>query len=137
MITFAIGKTAVLSVSFFMSTLIRRRHYVLYRLPKLRFLDSQKVTTGERKEAVNRGSFLKVIRPSFDLVCRYDLVKSKVKFDHFLFLISSFSTTPLLWKIPVYLLYPTKLIIWALIKVSTCNIYCAVSLNFLLYWKEY
>jgi len=41
----------------------RYRYYVLYRLPKLKFLDSKVVQARERKEAQTRGSFQKIVRP--------------------------------------------------------------------------
>ncbi|CAH0558862.1 unnamed protein product [Brassicogethes aeneus] len=41
----------------------RYRHYVLYHLPSLKFLDSSKVTDMERKEARRTGQFMKIIRP--------------------------------------------------------------------------
>ncbi|XP_044742771.1 leucine-rich melanocyte differentiation-associated protein-like isoform X2 [Chrysoperla carnea] len=42
----------------------RYRYYVLYKLPKLKFLDSTKVTEEERLEALRRGKFMKVVRPT-------------------------------------------------------------------------
>ena len=39
------------------------RCYVLYRMPKLKFLDSTAVRPQERIEALRRGPFLKVVRP--------------------------------------------------------------------------
>ncbi|KAK9875213.1 hypothetical protein WA026_006003 [Henosepilachna vigintioctopunctata] len=42
----------------------RYRYYVLYRLPKLKFLDSTKVREVERTEARRRGRYMKVMRPS-------------------------------------------------------------------------
>lgn len=46
----------------------RYRHYVLYRLPNLKFLDSTKIKSEEKREAIQRGLFLKVIRPNRELV---------------------------------------------------------------------
>ena len=40
------------------------RYYVIYRLPNIRFLDSSQVKMAEKKEALMRGPFLKVIRPA-------------------------------------------------------------------------
>lgn len=41
----------------------RYRFYVLHHLPRLKFLDSRRVTTEERKVAEHRGKFMKIIRP--------------------------------------------------------------------------
>ncbi|XP_021924365.1 leucine-rich melanocyte differentiation-associated protein-like isoform X2 [Zootermopsis nevadensis] len=41
----------------------RYRFYVLYHLPRLKFLDSRCVTSEEWKEAQHRGKFMKIIRP--------------------------------------------------------------------------
>lgn len=41
----------------------RYRYYVIYKIPHLRFLDSRRVTTTERREATVRGEFMKVRRP--------------------------------------------------------------------------
>ncbi|CAH1795341.1 unnamed protein product, partial [Owenia fusiformis] len=44
----------------------RYRHYVLYCLPKLKFLDSTPVKCSERVEAKRIGPFLKVVKPKID-----------------------------------------------------------------------
>ncbi|GJQ81650.1 hypothetical protein Trydic_g8528 [Trypoxylus dichotomus] len=41
----------------------RYRYYVLYHLPKLKFLDSTRVLESERVEAKRRGQLMKVVRP--------------------------------------------------------------------------
>eukprot|EP00753_Platysulcus_tardus_P022645 PLAT9853.1.p1 GENE.PLAT9853.1~~PLAT9853.1.p1 ORF type:complete len:234 (-),score=75.90 PLAT9853.1:56-757(-) len=41
----------------------RYRYYILYRIPKLKFLDSAPVSAEEREEASRRGEFLAVRRP--------------------------------------------------------------------------
>ncbi|XP_038600343.1 leucine-rich melanocyte differentiation-associated protein isoform X2 [Tachyglossus aculeatus] len=41
----------------------RYRCFVLHKLPNLKFLDAQKVTRGEREEALARGAFMKVLKP--------------------------------------------------------------------------
>ncbi|XP_074029028.1 leucine-rich melanocyte differentiation-associated protein isoform X2 [Leptinotarsa decemlineata] len=41
----------------------RYRYYVLYHLPKLKFLDSNKVRESERTEAKRCGKFMNIIRP--------------------------------------------------------------------------
>uniref|UniRef100_A0A4W2FUH0 Leucine-rich melanocyte differentiation-associated protein n=1 Tax=Bos indicus x Bos taurus TaxID=30522 RepID=A0A4W2FUH0_BOBOX len=41
----------------------RYRCFVLHKLPNLKFLDAQKVTTQEREEALVRGAFMKVVKP--------------------------------------------------------------------------
>ncbi|KAF9410180.1 hypothetical protein HW555_010658 [Spodoptera exigua] len=41
----------------------RYRYYVIYMLPNLRFLDSRRVSSAERKEAATRGEFMRVRRP--------------------------------------------------------------------------
>jgi len=41
----------------------RYRLYVIYRLPKLQFLDASPVTNEERKEAQSRGQYLAVRKP--------------------------------------------------------------------------
>ncbi|XP_028405159.1 leucine-rich melanocyte differentiation-associated protein-like [Dendronephthya gigantea] len=41
----------------------RYRYFVLYKLPKLKFLDSKQVSSKERQEGQKRGAFLKVIAP--------------------------------------------------------------------------
>jgi len=43
------------------------RIFVLYNLPKLKFLDSTPVKMTERTEAQRRGCFLRVARPPSDL----------------------------------------------------------------------
>ncbi|CAG2175211.1 unnamed protein product [Oppiella nova] len=45
----------------------RYRRYVIYRLPHLKFLDSTKVTAEERRDANQRGQYLKTIRPDGQL----------------------------------------------------------------------
>lgn len=45
----------------------RYRYYVLYKLPKLTFLDSRAVSAGERSEAKRKGEFTKVVRPTSNL----------------------------------------------------------------------
>lgn len=44
------------------------RYYVLYKLPKLTFLDSRPVTAMERNEAKRKGEFTKVVRPTSNVV---------------------------------------------------------------------
>lgn len=51
----------------------RYRHYVLHCLPRLQFLDSRPVSMEERREAANRGQFMKVIRPSTQVSCKDDV----------------------------------------------------------------
>lgn len=41
----------------------RYRYYVLHRLPNLIFLDSNRVSEEERKEARTRGQFMRVVKP--------------------------------------------------------------------------
>eukprot|EP01091_Cochliopodium_minus_P002772 TRINITY_DN12628_c0_g1_i1.p1 TRINITY_DN12628_c0_g1~~TRINITY_DN12628_c0_g1_i1.p1 ORF type:complete len:231 (+),score=72.64 TRINITY_DN12628_c0_g1_i1:44-736(+) len=41
----------------------RYRYYVLYHIPKLKFLDSSPVNEEEKKEAMRVGAFMKVARP--------------------------------------------------------------------------
>ncbi|XP_058433966.1 leucine-rich melanocyte differentiation-associated protein isoform X9 [Marmota monax] len=41
----------------------RYRCFVLHKLPNLKFLDARKVTRQERKEALVRGAFMKVVKP--------------------------------------------------------------------------
>ncbi|EHB13043.1 hypothetical protein GW7_19890, partial [Heterocephalus glaber] len=41
----------------------RYRCFVLHKLPRLKFLDAQKVTRQEREEALVRGAFMKVVKP--------------------------------------------------------------------------
>jgi hypothetical protein len=43
------------------------RVYLLYRLPKLKFIDSTSVKNDERKEAQQKGHFMKVVRPADDV----------------------------------------------------------------------
>ncbi|ELU12247.1 hypothetical protein CAPTEDRAFT_174488 [Capitella teleta] len=43
---------------------IRYRLYVLHRLPNLKFLDASPITLSERREAKQKGEFLKVLRPT-------------------------------------------------------------------------
>ena len=47
---------------------IHCRYFVLYKLPGLTFLDSRQVTAMERREAKRVGEFMRVIRPSDDVV---------------------------------------------------------------------
>ncbi|XP_060238095.1 leucine-rich melanocyte differentiation-associated protein isoform X6 [Meriones unguiculatus] len=42
----------------------RYRYFVLHKLPNLKFLDAQKVTRQEREEALVRGAFMKVVKPT-------------------------------------------------------------------------
>ncbi|XP_019644584.1 PREDICTED: leucine-rich repeat-containing protein C10orf11 homolog isoform X1 [Branchiostoma belcheri] len=42
----------------------RYRHYVLYRMPRLRFLDARPVSRTELAEAKTRGAFMRVARPA-------------------------------------------------------------------------
>lgn len=44
------------------------RYYVLYKLPKLTFLDSRPVSAVERSEARRKGEFTKVVRPTSTVV---------------------------------------------------------------------
>ncbi|XP_064638009.1 leucine-rich melanocyte differentiation-associated protein-like [Lineus longissimus] len=46
----------------------RYRVYLLHRLPKLKFIDSTPVKNDERKEAIQKGHFMKVVRPADDMV---------------------------------------------------------------------
>ncbi|KAJ9577996.1 hypothetical protein L9F63_025142, partial [Diploptera punctata] len=39
------------------------KYYVLYHLPRLKFLDSRPVAAEERNEAQHRGKFMKIVRP--------------------------------------------------------------------------
>ena len=39
---------------------------MLYRLPRLKFLDSTPVRADEKVEAMKKGAFLKVVRPQED-----------------------------------------------------------------------
>ncbi|NXN95387.1 LRMDA protein, partial [Rhinopomastus cyanomelas] len=41
----------------------RYRYFVLYKLSNLKFLDTRKVTSKEREEALIRGAFMKVVKP--------------------------------------------------------------------------
>ncbi|NWT08821.1 LRMDA protein, partial [Ptilorrhoa leucosticta] len=41
----------------------RYRYFVLHKLTNLKFLDTRKVTTREREEALIRGAFMKVVKP--------------------------------------------------------------------------
>ncbi|NXC61055.1 LRMDA protein, partial [Aleadryas rufinucha] len=41
----------------------RYRYFVLHKLTHLKFLDTRKVTTKEREEALIRGAFMKVVKP--------------------------------------------------------------------------
>ncbi|KAG6459612.1 leucine-rich melanocyte differentiation-associated protein [Manduca sexta] len=42
----------------------RYRYFVIYKLPTLRFLDSRRVSSCERREAGTRGEFMRVRRPA-------------------------------------------------------------------------
>ncbi|KAM3834789.1 LOW QUALITY PROTEIN: leucine-rich melanocyte differentiation-associated protein [Vipera latastei] len=42
----------------------RYRYFVLHKLTKLKFLDSRRVSSKERQEAVLRGAFMKVVKPA-------------------------------------------------------------------------
>ncbi|CAH2105455.1 unnamed protein product [Euphydryas editha] len=44
----------------------RYRYFVLYKLQNLRFLDSKRVSSVERREAATRGEFMRVRRPPSD-----------------------------------------------------------------------
>ncbi|XP_025028897.1 leucine-rich melanocyte differentiation-associated protein [Python bivittatus] len=41
----------------------RYRYFVLHKLTNLKFLDSRKVSSKEREEAILRGAFMKVVKP--------------------------------------------------------------------------
>ena len=45
------------------------RHYVLYRIPRLKFLDSSPVKSCDLEEAKRVGPFMKMVRGSEDNVC--------------------------------------------------------------------
>lgn len=45
----------------------RYRYYVLYKLPKLTFLDSRTVTALERSEAKRKGQFTRIVKPTSNL----------------------------------------------------------------------
>lgn len=47
---------------------ISHRFYVLYKLPKLTFLDSRTVSVMERSEARRKGEFTKVVKPTSNVV---------------------------------------------------------------------
>ena len=42
---------------------------MLYKLPQLTFLDSRTVSVVERREAKRVGEFMRVVKPSEDMVC--------------------------------------------------------------------
>lgn len=42
----------------------RYRYYVIHHLPKLHFLDSRQVNDVERQEALRRGQFMRIMRPT-------------------------------------------------------------------------
>ncbi|XP_061490861.1 leucine-rich melanocyte differentiation-associated protein isoform X3 [Rhineura floridana] len=42
----------------------RYRYFVLYKLTNLKFLDSRKVNRSEHEEAILRGAFMKVVKPT-------------------------------------------------------------------------
>lgn len=44
------------------------RYYVIFKMPNLAFLDSKPVTAQERKEAKRVGEFMKIVRPSAEVV---------------------------------------------------------------------
>ncbi|CAH4035710.1 leucine-rich melanocyte differentiation-associated protein-like [Pieris brassicae] len=46
----------------------RYRYFVIYKLKNLRFLDSRRVTDRERVEATARGEFMRVRRPTSDVI---------------------------------------------------------------------
>ncbi|XP_069691555.1 leucine-rich melanocyte differentiation-associated protein isoform X2 [Periplaneta americana] len=50
----------------------RYRFYVLHHLPRLKFLDSRRVTSDERKIAEHRGKFMKIIRPDISPVSHHE-----------------------------------------------------------------
>ena len=53
------------------------RHYVLYRIPRLKFLDSSPVKTADLEEAKRVGPFMKMVRGSDDVVCNRIWVPSE------------------------------------------------------------
>ncbi|XP_026737437.1 leucine-rich melanocyte differentiation-associated protein-like isoform X2 [Trichoplusia ni] len=55
----------------------RYRYFVIHMLPNLRFLDSRRISSEERKEATIRGEFMRVRRPPTD-VCDASPVQAKV-----------------------------------------------------------
>ncbi|XP_028324951.1 leucine-rich melanocyte differentiation-associated protein isoform X2 [Gouania willdenowi] len=48
----------------------RYRYFVLYKLPKLKFLDTRKVTRKEVMESQARGAFMKVVKPKSEATIR-------------------------------------------------------------------
>jgi len=46
----------------------RYRYYVVSKLPQLKFLDSARITKQERLEAVRRGCFMRVVKPTQDVI---------------------------------------------------------------------
>lgn len=44
------------------------RYFVLHKLPRLKFLDTRKVTKKEVMEASARGAFMKVVKPKSEAV---------------------------------------------------------------------
>ncbi|XP_028324952.1 leucine-rich melanocyte differentiation-associated protein isoform X3 [Gouania willdenowi] len=46
----------------------RYRYFVLYKLPKLKFLDTRKVTRKEVMESQARGAFMKVVKPKSEAI---------------------------------------------------------------------
>ncbi|PWA25925.1 hypothetical protein CCH79_00001715 [Gambusia affinis] len=50
----------------------RYRYFVLYKLPRLKFLDSRKVTKKELMEAQARGAFMKVVKPKSEELLKHD-----------------------------------------------------------------
>ena len=51
----------------------RYRFFVLYMLPRLRFLDSRSVRAEERAEAARVGQFMRVVRPRDDEIVHHDI----------------------------------------------------------------
>ena len=49
-------------------SLFTLRYYVLYKLPRLKFLDSSQVNSAEIAEAKRVGPFMQVVRPKEDSV---------------------------------------------------------------------
>ena len=52
----------------------RYRYYVISKLENLRFLDSSKVTNGERRKAAQMGFLIKVANPSQNIVSHFLLI---------------------------------------------------------------
>ena len=49
------------------------RYFVLYQMPRLRFLDSRAVTPSELKEAKRVGAYTKIVKPSNHMVSHLPL----------------------------------------------------------------